>query len=300
MSHRSLFVAPAVLGWTRGGWCYRKRMVRIAILLCVLVACEDSSGDSGAFETTTTPAPKKANGFSAGLANDLKKEGSGSDTAKPESGSATGSDRGEGSAKPEAGSAAGSATRPEAGSAAANPGSASKPDAGSTSKPDVTPVKPPISGPPPIDTAAPRVAVKPPAEVAAIKLSLEPNWDRDIGEAATISLVVKVPNTTATRVFSFRYGYEDKKAPTDRDAYLKWLGENKILTRTLDRQRGGSWYIEGTDAAGAPVFRIVVTYGGHKLICGGSLYKDAASNQLGDIRDSVITQAKKICETISL
>jgi hypothetical protein len=101
-------------------------------------------------------------------------------------------------------------------------------------------------------------------------------------------------------VFAFRYGYEDPKAPTDRDAYKKWLAAQGILTPTLDRQRGGSWYLEGTDSGGTAVFRSIVVFGGKKLICGGSLYKDAASNQLGDIRDKTIIQAKEICETVAL
>jgi len=146
----------------------------------------------------------------------------------------------------------------------------------------------------------PRVATKPSAEVSAIKLSLSPNWDRDVGEPGTISLVVKIPEQTATKVFSFRYGYEDAKAPADRDAYKKWLADNKLFIASLDRQRGAAWYLEGVDDHGAPAFRIVVTFGGRKLICGGSLYKDAASNQLGDIRDKTIIQAKEICETVAL
>jgi hypothetical protein len=151
-----------------------------------------------------------------------------------------------------------------------------------------------------INTAAPRVVVKPSAELAAIKISLSPNWDRDVGEAATISLVVKVPGKDDTKVFAFRYGYEDPKAPADRDAYKKWLADSKILTVNLDRQRGAAWYLEGVDGAGAPAFRFLVNYGGKKLICGGLLYKDAASSKLGDIRDKTVIQAKEICESVTL
>ena len=35
-------------------------------------------------------------------------------------------------------------------------------------------------------------------------------------------------------------------------------------------------------------------------MCRGSLYKDAASTALGDLRDKVLMQAKKICETLAL
>jgi hypothetical protein len=142
--------------------------------------------------------------------------------------------------------------------------------------------------------------VKPPPELAAIKFELLPNWDRDIGQAGTIVLDVKIQGGTERRSFTFHYGYDDPRAPTDRDAYKKFLGEQKILAVDLDRQRGAAWYLEGADASGKRAFRYLVTYGGKHLICYGSLYKDAAGNALGDLRDEVVIQAKKICESLSL
>ena len=134
------------------------------------------------------------------------------------------------------------------------------------------------------------------AELKAIKLSLLPNWKRDVDEAGTISLFVDVQSKDETAVFKFYYGYDDARAPVDRDAYKKFLGESKILTVGADRQRGAAWYLEGTDASG-PAFRVLVTYGGKRLVCFGSLYKGSG---FGDIRDEVVIQAKKICETIQL
>lgn len=142
--------------------------------------------------------------------------------------------------------------------------------------------------------------VKVPADLAAIKLDLEPNWERDYDEAGTISLVLKVPPRDDTRLFAFHYGYDAAAAPTDCDQYKKWLGDQKVLTATLARQRGAACYLEGTDASGAPLFRYLVNYGGKRLICYGSLYRDGASNALGDLRDKVLMQAKKICETLAL
>jgi hypothetical protein len=141
--------------------------------------------------------------------------------------------------------------------------------------------------------------VKPSAELAAIKFDLEPNWDRDLGEAGTFSLVVKVPNTNEQRVFSVRYGYEDQSAPPDCDGYRKFLDDKKVMTVTLNRQRGAACYIEGNQG-GVAVFRYLLTYGGKRLMCSGSLYKDPASASLGDLRDKVLMQAKKICETLAL
>ena len=145
----------------------------------------------------------------------------------------------------------------------------------------------------PPQSSSPRVPAKVSPELAAIKLSLQPNWDRDIGDPATISLVVKRPSGDPV-VFSFTYGYDDPRAPADRDAYIQFLGEQKLLTVKVNRQRGSAWYLEGTDAQG-PAFRYLVNYGGKHLVCYGSLYKDPASAGMGDIRDEVINQAKKIC-----
>lgn len=147
-----------------------------------------------------------------------------------------------------------------------------------------------------IPTPAAPTHVSTPAELAAIKLNMEPNWDRDTVEPGTISLVVK----NSAKPFVFRYGMDDPKAPNDRDAYKKWLGDQKLLLVSLDRQRGAAWYLEGTTGDGTPAFRYLVNYGGKHLICGGLLYKDPESNKLGDIRDRVIIQAKQICESISL
>ncbi len=150
----------------------------------------------------------------------------------------------------------------------------------------------------PPQSSSPRVPAKVSPELAAIKLSLQPNWDRDIGDPATISLSVKRPSGDPA-IFAFTYGYDDPRAPADRDAYIHFLGDQKLLTVTVNRQRGSAWYLEGTDANG-PAFRYLVNYGGKHLVCYGSLYKDAASSGLGDIRDEVINQAKKICETLAL
>jgi hypothetical protein len=372
---------------------------RLAVLLGLLVGCDEGGGDGGGFETTTTPSTKGSGGFSSDLVKEMG-SGSGGATVSMKSGDGSDAKVGDpkaGSADPNAGDAkAGSgdpkAGDPKAGDAKASSGDpkagdpkagdpkagdpkagdpkavtgdpkagdpkagdpkagdpkagdpkvavkagdpkAGDPKAGDPKAGDPKATDPKVAvkdpkagdpkagdakavdpkagsgtktagGPPAINTAAPRVYVKPSADIGAIKLSLLPNWDRDVGEAGTISLVVKVPGGDQTRVFAFRYGYEDPKAPSDREAYKKWLAEQRILMpppggALVDRQRGGSWYLEGVDGAGAPVFRNVVVFGGRKLICGGSLYKDATSNQLGDIRDKTIIQAKEICGDLGL
>jgi hypothetical protein len=143
--------------------------------------------------------------------------------------------------------------------------------------------------------------VKVPPELAAIQLKLAPKWDRDIDEAGT---VVRTIDAVSHEVaFVFHYGYDDPSAPKDRDAYMKFLADKKLLLPAnpekplLNRQRGATWYLEGVDGNGAPAFRYVVLYGDKHLICGGPLYKDTG---LGDLRDEVMVQAKAICESISM
>ena len=143
--------------------------------------------------------------------------------------------------------------------------------------------------------------VKVSPDLAAIKLSLLPNWDRDIDEPGTFQYVVRIKGTQNTKTFTFRYGYEDAKAPDDHLQYKKYLQDTHALTGDIrDRQRGAAWFLEGNDSSGQPAFRYIVLYGGKRLICYGSLYKDAESNKLGDDRDQTLIQAKQICETLAL
>lgn len=279
--------------------------MRTLALLLLIAACSKDDGGGGGSATApagsaTGSAAKKGTGFSASLSAELAKEGSAAPSVPLASaGTSTGSAGGSamaGSAATMAGSAT-VALAPK-GSAASTPPPPPPPvPAGSAATP-AKPIVPPPAPPP--TTKGPRVPVKPPPELAAIKIDLEPNWERDIGEAGTISFVLNVPNSTDTRLFSFHYGYDPAGAPDDRDAYMKWLADNKLLSVSLNRQRGAAWYLEGSDGSGAPAFRTLVMYGGKHLVCWGSLYKDAASNSLGDLRDKVVMTAKQICGTMAL
>ncbi len=283
-----------------------RTLTSILFGIAALAACksEGATEDFIGSGTMTSSRPSgSAGGFSATLAADLANDGSGSGSAM--AGSAGSAMAGSAMAGSAAGSAmAGSAM---AGSAMAGSGVGSaKLAAGSAATPAPIPTPTPTpTQPPPMGSGAagnrPRVPVTPPAAIAEIKLTLEPGWQRDVGEAATISRSVDV--VTRTVLFVFSYGYDDPGAPGDREQYIKWLAEKKILlpanpTRPLlNRQRGAAWYLEGVDGNGAPMFRYLVNYGPKKLICYGSLYKDLG---LADTRDEVIIQAKKICESISL
>lgn len=254
-------------------------MVRaVCAIALVLAACEASA-----------PAPPPAS-TGSGSAKPAAKTGFSADMAKELGGSAPAP------APTTAPPPAPAAPPPVAAKPAATPEPPAPAPAPAPAAP--APAKPPTTPLPESVTA--RVAVKPSAELAAIKLSLLPNWERDIGEAGTISFQLKVPGKSDTKVFVFHYGYEQASAPGDREQYKKWLADNKILSVGMDRQRSSAWYLEGVDGNGQPAFRMLVIYGGKKLVCGGSLYKDPGSNALGDLRDQTIIQAKQICETLAL
>ncbi len=295
-------------------------MLRTAAIIGALIlwgSCNRSEGGDapGGPLTSALPVPAKPSaggGFSAALAKDLGvsspavKPSSASDApvgpttvvaATPKAGSGSG-----GSAAVPGAAVGSAAAAPKSGSARASAGSGS-PGPSTSPVPEAAAASP-GSAPPPVEPVARGSAhgpVRVPAELAAIKLSLLPNWDRDLDAAGTFQYVVRIKGTQSTKTFSFRYGYDDPKAPSDRDLYKKYLQDAKVMVGEIrDRQRGSAWFLEGTDAFGLPVFRYVVLYGGKRLICYGSLYKDAASSRLGDDRDQTVIQAKQICETLAL
>ena len=274
--------------------------------LIVSASCRKSEGGDAFGAAPGNPeASAVKSGSGGGFSADLAKElGSGS---KPD-GSPAAKKPGAGPTRPGTSAVA----RPGDGGASKAPPGASPAPTSSAPTSSAPPgpaakIEPPISDPDVEMPAAkptrakPRGPVKVPADLAAIKLSLLPNWDRDVDAPGTFQYVVRIKGTHSTKTFTFRYGYDDPRAPSDRDQYKKFLQDSKALNGDLkDRQRGSAWFLEGSDAAGLPAFRYMVLYGGKRLICYGSLYKDADSNRLGDDRDQTVIQAKQICETLAL
>jgi hypothetical protein len=302
-------------------------VARFAVIaLFTLAACESSggggtsSGSGSGSAVATAPVKNPGGGFSADLAKKLDTAGSGNDTAPrtPSSMHSTESEPAGGSGSdvksadtksptPDTKMAETKSTTPETKSttpdtkvADVTPSKAEtkapetkSPD---TKTPDVS-TAPKINGAPVMGSTPSKGPVTVSAELKAVNLNLLPNWDRDVEGAGTISFIARIPNRQDTATFVFRYGIEDANAPADRDAYKKWLAENKIFTTRDDRQKGAAWYLEGNDGQGRASFRMVVLYGGKRLICGGTLYKESP---LGDLRDQVIIQAKQICESVTL
>jgi len=276
--------------------------VTAAILgaLIVSASCGKSEGEvigaNSPLPTGSGSAGAKA-GSSGSFSTDLAHE-LGSAAAPPKPGSAGSAAAGTPADVPKLGSAAVPPPRQPPATEPARPSAAPATDRAGPQEIEMEPDPPPAPRP---GGKKPRGPVRVASELAEIKLSLLPNWDRDVDEAGTFQYVVRIKGTQATKTFMFRYGYDDPRAPVDREQYKKFLHDTKILAGEIkDRQRGAAWFLEGIDATGLPAFRFVVLYGGKRLVCYGSAYKDADSNRLGDDRDQTVIQAKQICETLAL
>lgn len=304
------------------------------------VACSSGDGDGTPVKKGNSAPPKgSAGGFSATLSAELAKEGSGAVAAGSAVVASAGSGGGSGANNNGSGTGSGSATRTgsdaDAGRGSARTGSATEVAATAPRDAGATVVKPAndaglaktandaglaktasdaglakaatdaglaktaADAGAPIKVVEHHDPVKLTPELAAIKLDLLPNWERDKEAPATFSLLVKLPKT-GEKLFTFHYGYDLPGAPADRELYKKQLADQKVLAVDLDRQRGSAWYLEGTNSDGARAFRYLVTYGGKRLACWGTLYRDAEHDPMGDLRDNVVIQAKQICESLSL
>ncbi len=181
-------------------------------------------------------APKKGAGFSASLTAELAKDGSGggAQAVRPEA--------------PTAPDPKAATPDPKAAAPGTEAARAATRRRHRTSDPKA-PIDPKVLGtkddgnhnsvPEPIVSHEPgpsrpsptRAHVDPGPALRAIKLDMEPNWDRDYETAGTLSFVLKVPNTTDTRLFSFHYGYDLAGAP-DRSR-----GVQEVSRRSQDPQR---------------------------------------------------------------
>ena len=293
----------------------RRLVASLSILLLASCNEETPSTPAGGSAAGSAVAKPAGGGFSADLAKEFASangSGSGSGDAKAgdaktaKAGDAKAGDAKAGDAKAgdaKAGDAkAGDAKAGDAKAGDAKAGDAKAGDAKAADGRVVPDALRTGTGPGPViqSSGATPKKVTVPAEIAAIKLGMLPNWERDVQDSGTLSLAVKIPGRAESAVFVFRYGYEDPSAPADRDAYKKWLADKRVLTVRQDRQSASSWYLEGADGSGNPAFRFVVSWGGKKLICYGSLYRDGQSSKLGDLRDQTVLQAKQICETVAL
>ena len=123
---------------------------------------------------------------------------------------------------------------------------------------------------------------------------LPDGWDAGGGKLDTFEAVndSKFPVDNAS--FVFEYALEPKDMPTDPKEYAAVLDKGGFKVTKNEKTANGHYY-ESEDA-----FRYVVVAGDKRINCGGSLYKSDDYNKIPKVRDAVVAEAKKICQTAKL
>ncbi len=125
---------------------------------------------------------------------------------------------------------------------------------------------------------------------------LPDGWEAGAGKLDTFEAVndTKFPVDNAT--FIFEYGLDAKDLPTDPKEYAAVLEKSGVLEKiTKNEKTANGHYYESADA-----FRYVIVTGDKRIHCGGSLYKSEDYDKIPKVRDKVIAEAKKICQTAKL
>jgi hypothetical protein len=123
---------------------------------------------------------------------------------------------------------------------------------------------------------------------------LPDGWEAGGGKLDTFEAVndSKFPVDNAS--FVFEYAVEAKDMPTDPKEYAAVLDKGGFKVTKNEKTANGHYY-ESEDA-----FRYVVVAGDKRIHCGGSLYKSDDYNKIPAVRDKVVAEAKKICQTAKL
>lgn len=195
-----------------------------------------------------------------------KDKGKDKDTGSttPPAGSSTATGSATGSAAATAGSGAGSSAGSDAGSA----GSGSNVAAGSGSG----------SG-----SAAPDDGIT--------FDKLPDTWQASGGQLDTYEAVNESKFPVDNASFIFEYGLDAADMPADPKAYAAVLDKAGMKVIKFEKTPNGH-YFESDDA-----FRYVIVAGDRRIHCGGSLYKNDDYDKIPKIRDRVVGEAKRICQT---
>ncbi len=123
---------------------------------------------------------------------------------------------------------------------------------------------------------------------------LPDGWEAGAGKLDTFEAVndSKFPVDNAS--FVFEYAVDPKDMPTDPKEYAAVLDKGGFKV-TKNEKTANGFYYESEDA-----FRYVVVAGDKRLHCGGSLYKTDDYNKIPAVRDKVVAEAKKICQTAKM
>lgn len=192
-----------------------------------------------------------------------------------------GKDKDTGSTTPPAGSstATGSATGSAAATAGSGAGSSAGSDAGSAgSGSDVAAGSGSGSG-----SAAPDDGIT--------FDKLTDTWQASGGQLDTYEAVNESKFPVDNASFIFEYGLDAADMPADPKAYAAVLDKAGMKVIKFEKTPNGH-YFESDDA-----FRYVIVAGDRRIHCGGSLYKNDDYDKIPKIRDRVVGEAKRICQT---
>lgn len=123
---------------------------------------------------------------------------------------------------------------------------------------------------------------------------LPDGWEAGAGKLDTFEAVndSKFPVDNAS--FVFEYAVDPKDMPTDPKEYAAVLDKGGFKVTKNEKTANGHYY-ESEDA-----FRYVVIAGDKRLHCGGPLYKSDDYNKIPAVRDKVVAEAKRICQTAKM
>ncbi len=123
---------------------------------------------------------------------------------------------------------------------------------------------------------------------------LPDGWDAGEGKLDTYEAVndSKFPVDNAS--FVFEYAVDPKDMPTDPKEYAAVLDKGGFKVTKNEKTANGHYY-ESADA-----FRYVVVAGDKRIHCGGPLYNSDDYNKIPEVRNRVVAEAKKICQTAKL
>lgn len=123
---------------------------------------------------------------------------------------------------------------------------------------------------------------------------LPDGWQSGAGKLDTFEAVNESKFPVDNASFVFEYAVDAKDMPTDPKEYAAVLEKGGFKVVKNEKTANGHYY-ESEDG-----FRYVVVAGDKRIHCGGSLYKTDDYNKIPAVRDKVIAEAKKICQTAKM
>lgn len=123
---------------------------------------------------------------------------------------------------------------------------------------------------------------------------LPDGWQAGEGKLDTFEAVNESKFPVDNASFVFEYGVEAKDMPTEPKEYAAILEKSGFKAIKTEKTPTGM-YFESEDS-----FRYSVGSGDKRVYCGGSLYKSDDYNKIPAVRDKVIAEAKKLCQTAKL